>query len=43
MLKYSLLSCLLVLSLGACAESKKDKVPDDMEITDTTKTEKATF
>lgn len=43
MLKYSLLSCLLVFSLGACAESKKDKVPDDMEITDTTKTEKATF
>lgn len=42
MRKYLLLGCLLATALSACAQNK-DKVPDDMEATNNTKLEKATF
>lgn len=45
MRRYSLLSCLLALTISACAQSgkSKDKVPGDMEVNNNVKTEKATF
>ncbi|SHN13303.1 peptide-methionine (S)-S-oxide reductase MsrA [Chitinophaga sp. CF418] len=45
MRRYSLLSCLLALTVSACAQSgkSKDKVPGDMEVSNNVKTEKATF
>lgn len=45
MRRYSLLSCLLALTISACAQSgkSKDKVPGDMEVSNNVKTEKATF
>jgi peptide-methionine (S)-S-oxide reductase len=45
MQRYSLLSCLLALTIGACGQGGKsaDKVPEDMEVSNNVKTEKATF
>lgn len=45
MRRYSLLSCLLALTISACAQGgkTKDKVPGDMEVSNNVKTEKATF
>ena len=46
MLKYSLLSCLMAVAVSACAQnnlSNKDKVPDDMEVTNNNNLQKATF
>jgi peptide-methionine (S)-S-oxide reductase len=45
MRRYSLLSCLLALTISACAQGgkSKDKVPEDMEVNNNAKTEKATF
>jgi peptide-methionine (S)-S-oxide reductase len=45
MRRYSLLSCLLALTISACAQAgkTKDKVPGDMEVSNNVKTEKATF
>jgi peptide-methionine (S)-S-oxide reductase len=45
MRRYSILSCLLALTICACGQGEKsqDKVPDDMAISNNIKTAKATF
>ncbi|MCW3464373.1 peptide-methionine (S)-S-oxide reductase MsrA [Chitinophaga nivalis] len=43
MIKYSIFILLITLGLVACAQHKKGKVPDDMEVNNNTKTATATF
>ncbi|HVI45812.1 MAG TPA: peptide-methionine (S)-S-oxide reductase MsrA [Chitinophaga sp.] len=43
MRKYSIFIFLITLALLACAQGKQEKVPGDMEVSNNTKVEKATF